>query len=181
MKSWPVVSHLPARHRTAIGQIVTRWAYFEWRLKQVAYKLLDVTPKQGRIAVREPRVVDYITMLEDLMELRGIETRMSLRHFRRSLEHTENARDWISHGIWIQNPRTKEMRLQLTKGSWRADPTKQKGVSRKKVPQSIPANPKRLKNVSLVIDTLISFADEMERDIDRALAATRSKPTEPRD
>ena len=55
MATYPVRDKLPISHTTEIGRIITRWAFLEWLLRQIAYLLLDLNPKAGRLAVRDPR------------------------------------------------------------------------------------------------------------------------------
>ena len=76
MKTFPVIKRLPTNYYTHIGRVVSRWAYLEWKLRRIVYALLQVGPKHGRIAVREPRVVDCIVMIEDLMFLEKMKTQL---------------------------------------------------------------------------------------------------------
>ena len=62
MPTYPVRRKLPVAYSTEIGRIITRWAWLEWELKRVAYTILEIGPKEGRLSVREPRAHDYLTM-----------------------------------------------------------------------------------------------------------------------
>lgn len=122
MAVYKVRRRLPTAHCTQIGRIVTRWAFLEWQLKNVAYVLLNVGPKEGRLAVREPRATDYVTMLEDLIRVRGINVPFAFKKYKDFLEILVNHRDRLAHGIWLKHPGFNEPVLQLTKGKWNPDP-----------------------------------------------------------
>lgn len=116
MGSFPVRDKLPVKYSTEIGRIITRWSMIEWHLKRLAYDVLKTDPKSGRVAVREPRVGEYITMIEDLLSIRGIKTEIDWKGIKKELEDIESFRNKIAHGIWVTHHRTKNPILQETKG-----------------------------------------------------------------
>ena len=73
MPTYPVRPNLPVAYSTEIGRIITRWARLEWELKRIAYTILQIGPKEGRLSVREPRAHEHLTMIEDLMRVRGLD------------------------------------------------------------------------------------------------------------
>ena len=85
MPKHKVRKRLPVAYSTEIGRIISHWAYLEWRLKNVTFALLDVGPKVGRLAIREPRASDYIGMFIDLMAVKGIEVSTDLKALKKLL------------------------------------------------------------------------------------------------
>ena len=122
MAVYPARYRLPVSYSTEIGRIITRWAYLEAVLRTTAYLILRVGAKHGRVAVREPRVVDYVTMLQDLMHLESLKTRVDLKTLKKSLEEIEALRHKLAHGIWLKHPSTKLPVLQIVKGSYPPSP-----------------------------------------------------------
>ena len=122
MPTYPVRYRLPVSYSTEIGRIITRWAFLEFRLKETAYMLLGVDPKVGRIAIREPRITDYIDMIQDLMHLKSITATADLKKLRKSLEKIQSFRDKLAHGIWMKHDTTKLPVLQVVKGSYISNP-----------------------------------------------------------
>src|SRR4051812_48071742 len=59
---------LPASMLRDIGRLIVRYAYIEQGLQAIIYKLVDVEPGIGRLAVREPgRLIDRFDLAIDLM------------------------------------------------------------------------------------------------------------------
>lgn len=177
MAEYKVRRRLPAAHCREIGRIITRWAFLEWRLRNVAYILLNVSPKQGRLAIREPRATDYLTMLQDLMDLAKVKVTADFAAFHKLLEVLGNHRDRLAHGIWIRHPDFKEPILQLTKGSWRPDPT---GPKAKRVisPEGALIRLRELREFVPLIDRAIDSSARLELEVSRALVRSRRKSRE---
>ncbi len=130
MPEYPIRYRLPVPYSTEIGRIITRWAFLEYRLKETTYMLIDVDPKVGRIAIREPRTTDYIDMIRDLMALKSLTTTVDLKKLRKTLEEIQIFRDKLAHGIWAKHDSTKLPVLQVTKGSYALKPGDQKTKAR---------------------------------------------------
>lgn len=69
----PITLDLPDSHFISIGKIVAHWTPVERLLQLMAYDLLDIGPKHGRVAVRSPRAEDGLNMIQQLMALEKIE------------------------------------------------------------------------------------------------------------
>ncbi len=125
MALYRVRTRLPARYNTAIGRLVSRFAVVEGRLRHVIYSRLEVNPKFGRVAVKNPRIRDSFTMIEDLMALREFTTTVRLKGegaLIPALEELERFRDKISHGVWVKHGATRDPVLQVTAGSYTEAP-----------------------------------------------------------
>jgi hypothetical protein len=115
----PVTIHLPPSISREIGRACTYHALIEWLLNRITYQLLGVSDLCGRIAVREPRITDRIDMIIDLMKIREIEVpEINLNELRGILGECSTKRDALAHGIWVKDPKTKQLFLRLSGGTW---------------------------------------------------------------
>ena len=172
--SYPPWYRLPASYPQQIGRFITRWAYLEWRLKQSAYKILDIGPKQGRLAVQEPRIKNYITMIEQLLRASKIHLSTDFKTLKTGLENLEIKRNAVIHGIWIKHPNFQTPVLQSTKGTW---PKKRRtpGESRKIQPEGIPVSADHIRQWVRSVDDANRLITIFEKELDHALQASRKK------
>lgn len=177
MAVYPVLERLPQRHRAELGHIIMRWAYLEWRLRQINYALLGIDPKEGRLAVREPRATDYLTMIQDLAELKRLPLRVDWKKLRKHLGELANHRDRLAHGIWLKIPGHRVPCLQLTKGTWQPQgggPT----YKAKADPVSVPVNVGDLQSVATAINSIIDYLGQVEGAVRSLLQASTGKSSE---
>ena len=69
MRTAAITTDVPAMMLREIGRVVVAYANLEYLLSEVIYLLLDVDPKRGRLAVREPRATDRLDVIQDLILL----------------------------------------------------------------------------------------------------------------
>jgi hypothetical protein len=107
--------NLPDEITTEIGIIMVRWAYVEYMLINMVWKLADVDPKVGRLTVRTPRAVDRLIMIRDLALLRGAK-KIELQPLKNMIEEIAGYRDLLAHGVWTHAE--NRWIVQLSRGSW---------------------------------------------------------------
>lgn len=134
MATLPIAKGLPANYAASIGRIISRFSYAEWLISFITYRLLEIGPKHGRIAVRTPRVEDGITMIEQLMFLNVIHTSTDVKALKKELKNIENERDMLAHGVWMRHPGFRTWHIQVIKGNWQPDPLSQP-ISRRIKPE----------------------------------------------
>jgi len=101
-----------------IGRIIVTWSHLENMLQRAIWDLAGVDEAIGRLAVREPRVTDRITLLCDLAGLRGLKLPPDLiKTLRKALEASGLIRDLLAHGAWGYDPIDKWMVIR-TRGSY---------------------------------------------------------------
>ena len=161
---------LPVSYSTEIGRIITRWAFLEWRMRETAYLLLDIGPKEGRLAVREPRATDYLTMLEDLIRLKSLKTKINFKELRKSLEATKSLRDGLAHGIWLKHGATKQPVLQIVSGSYPPTPGAQT-VKARIDPQAVEIRLQSLKDITREIDNLTLLISLLKHSVGQQLSS----------
>jgi len=115
----PLTLELPSSLYREIGRIVAAHALLEWTLSRIIYILLDIEPVHGRITIREPRTTDRLDMIADLMKLKNIKTGTDLPALRQLLEGCSTQRDWLVHGVWVQDDKYPGKNfLRIASGSW---------------------------------------------------------------
>lgn len=109
---YPAARKLPATYCTEIGRIIHKFAFCEMVLRTIAYNLMQIGPRVGRIAVRQPRVVDHITMLQDLEHLMSVDLKVDWKKLKEVLKEVESYRDRLTHGVWLEHPGSPSPVLQ---------------------------------------------------------------------
>ena len=122
MRTYPVRYRLPTKYSTAIGRMITRFAALEAALRNLIYALLELDPKMGRVAVRNPRIQESFTMIQDLMGLRSFTTTLDIKRLASDCKKLEQFRDKIAHGVWVRHSRSDLPILQVTAGTFPEKP-----------------------------------------------------------
>ena len=184
MEVTPIAQGLPTNFAASVGRIIARWAYVEWLLSQAIYDMLGIGPKQGRISVRTPRAEDCITMIEELLQSHRLALSENFGPAKTILRNAENKRNTLAHSIWLKVPKTKEIRIQVTKGNWNLGPNGK--VSKKVIPEGIPVNAALLASyrneVEIAVKTalhvrqVVILAMTALQDIQRERAQTDHQP-----
>ena len=95
---------LPPEYYTAIGQLVTRWAIIEFALVKLVCAALEIDLKEGRAAIRTPRAVEQIQMIENILLIKGAETDIDWTVVKEQLKEMEAFRNKLSHSVWVERP-----------------------------------------------------------------------------
>jgi len=113
----PAEYQIPDTFAHEVGNIIVRWAYLEQAVRRVAWDLLGVNPKIGRIAVRDPRLDDYLDMIVDLAYLKKIPLNTAdISSLKTKVNEVAQWRDLLGHGIWI--PNNGQWLIQRTSGNY---------------------------------------------------------------
>ncbi len=177
MREWKIVVDLPDAYAAAIGKVVTHWAYLERLLNTIAYQLLNVSPKHGRVAVRSPRADDMVTMIGQLMTLEKVTTTVDLPVVINAVRALKNGRDLIAHNVWVIDPETGSLLVQNLSGNWKPDPAGPK-ISRRITPEAVELGPEELAELKGAIEAACQAAIKLSLDIAAQLEASRKKPPE---
>lgn len=163
MGVYPIRRKLPASYSTEIGRIITRFSYAEHLLRRTTYRLLRLNPKQGRLAVREPRVEEHLTLIHDLAALEGLHLETDWKELKRVTKELEVLRDRLAHGIWIKHPGTKTPVLQVLSGS--NINTQQLHRKPRIDPIAVPLTLAELRRATKAIDTTIDYLSALNRKV----------------
>ena len=184
MPTFPVRKKLPVAYSTEIGRIITRWARLEWELKHIAYTILQVNQAEGRLSIREPRASEYLTMIEDLMQVRGLsistELKPHMKQAKKALEKLGNFRNALAHGIWIKRPETRLPVLQLPSGGLVKLPRTTKKLPKAKIePRALAIELSGLRAALRDIEELTRFIRAMRDELVVQVYASPDKPSQP--
>ena len=184
MPIFPVRRKLPTAYSTEIGRLITRWAWLEWELKCVAYAILQLGPKEGRLSVREPRAHDYLTMIEDLMRVRGLSASASLKPYlkpaKAKLIELGDLRNAVAHGIWIKHEGTHLPTLQLVSGSLLQSIKWPHPLQKAKIePRALAVELPGLRAAVSDTEQLTKMIQALRREIEEQLSASPGRPVPP--
>lgn len=144
---------IPAEFETEVGRIVVRWAYFEDLVQWIVWDLLHLDPPYGRIAAREPRVTDRLTMISELAGLRGIALGAKWKRIETATKALVTSRDQLAHGVWMQGA-DGFWHVEQTKGAHPKEAYQEK-ISRRVEPAALKVEITGLKNIAAGIERLI--------------------------
>ena len=164
IKKFPVARDVPDELLLKVGTIIAQWSYVEWLLRQIAYKLLDVDPKRGRIAIREPRAEQFITMFRQILQIDGTEEPKQFKELIPALRESKKYRDILAHGIWGIDPDSCDYAVQYTGGNWQPDPKSPK-ISRKITPVRMIVDMPVLEKISELITKTIDLTEECVNEL----------------
>lgn len=185
MPEYPVRHKLPAAYSTAIGRVITRWAWLEWELKRVAYAILEIGPKAGRLSVREPRAHEYLTMIQDLMQVRKLSISDKLKRHMKPVKDTlvqhGDLRNALAHGIWIKRDDTSLPVLRIVSGDLFRRVNLPSSLPKAKIePRALAIELRALRSMVDDIEGLIKFVQALRREIESQLAASHDTPASQR-
>ena len=182
MQVSPIIRELPPSYIAGIGLICFEWALQERAFRVITYELLNLGPKQGRVAVRSPRDEEQITMIKQLMGLEKITVdTVDLDGLAESIKALSKARDLVAHGIWLKS-KSGELMIQDLAGNWRPDPKGPK-VPRRIVPAGVIVREDDLQQLAATIRQTVALTEKAGREIREKLQASRKKnqPSPPED
>ena len=174
MAVYPVRYRLPTKYSTDIGRIITRWAFLEWRLRDTAYTLLDISQPAGRLFVIEPRANEYLTRILDLMNLNKMKTGVDTVRLKKNLKELLEHRNNFAHGIWLKHTETNLPTLQIVKGEFPPLPGHKK-VKAKIEPVSMAVPHQVLKNILKGIEWSTAQINRLRREIKEQLPPLQDK------
>lgn len=156
-----------------IGKIAFQYALFEYRLIRTCYTLLDISNKQGRIALREPRGIDLVDMVADLAELRELKIDFDFAALKTLASDLNSDRDKLAHGVWVYEKPHRRHYLIVTRGSWQPDKRQRGSVKRKIKPEGLHYEVHHLKQTSKEVTELARISIRLNRLIVREVRKQR--------
>lgn len=157
-----VVRDLPASLTREIGRVMVHYAHLEYRMSAITANLLGVSRTEGRMALREPRLKEWLALLVQLMRAKGLEPEIDIPTLQTAFEQATIQRDQLAHNIWCRNPKyPNRVFLRLIKGSWQ--PVKgQKGkTSRVIEPEGVEYDVDDARSLVALIDAAIEKLNEL--------------------
>ncbi len=138
MRTLPIARKLPRAIAYDIGRVTYAYSLLEHILRTTVYLLIEVDPKQGRLAVKDARGKEMVDLIRDLMYLDGERPAKEWwEDLRDAVESVRTERDQYAHGIWLHDRKTKQFLLRVTRGNWQPKGRNRK-VSRRILPEGVP-------------------------------------------
>lgn len=150
----------------AIGLVVSKHAYLETMLQHIIYDLVGVDDVVGRIAIREPRTSERLTLIEELSAYKEITLEQNIVSLlRKDLPKVAALRDNLAHGIFFQHPDTGETLIRELGGRWQP-PGVNKGSVKKRIhPPASKANADKIAEIAAIISAMIAACRKMRDEI----------------
>lgn len=129
MRELPVVAVIDEDYALIVGRVVTLFAYVEWMLRDIVYRLVNIGPKNGRIIVKDFRANEYPDLIATLAELNNIDIKFDAKTLSKLLDECESNRNMLAHSIWFKEE-DGGLSVQITRGNWPKNPRGQKTSKR---------------------------------------------------
>jgi len=152
---YPVRRKLPVAYSTAIGRIITRFALMESLIRTLTYTVLGIGDVQGRVAIRQRRVADDLTTIQDLAKLAKIDLEVDWVDLKKAAKKVESYRDRLAHGVWLKHDATDLPVLQDFSAAYTRGATAPQKP--KLTPLAVPIRIDQLRNISANIEQLIDI------------------------
>ncbi len=152
---------LPVMISRKIGQIITEYAYLDYRLKALTWRLAGVSDKVGRLAMRDPRPADKLDLIRDLLFLQDVEVdNAKFQTLKAALAEIDDIRDLLAHGVWTEEDGV----WSVVKFRGKVEDQSLHPIQRKRqlTPEGFTATPTGLSDTLQGIWNLISSVDSLE-------------------
>jgi hypothetical protein len=169
----PICTDIPANLSKRVGEIIIKWAAYECIIQSVVWALAGVDERIGRLAIREPRILDRIKMMEDLASLLGLEFDSAiLKQMKATSNAIESRRDLFGHAPWVK---TDDGFGVVSFRGKIADQT-MINRSRKINPERIAVTPSALMEISDQLDIAIKLARSILAEVQRFSSSRKESP-----
>ncbi|MFS2109640.1 hypothetical protein ACCC88_08130 [Sphingomonas sp. Sphisp140] len=155
---------LPDDLSAEIGRIIVRWATFEHLLQRIVTRLIGVTDAVARLAVREPRAIDRISLIRDLIELQTVKTDAeSFKKFRARAEANGLIRDLLAHGIWFFEDGL--WHIMYARGMYPVEDRGTQHPNRRVSPEARIVTLEEAQKVTMEINALLMSAEQLQQSL----------------
>lgn len=166
---------IPASLAKYVGRIIVSWAHLEYITQEAVWIALGVTPEEGRVAVREPRVPERLELIKTLADLKGVTIKKEwLQQLVKTTKAINRHRDLLAHGVWTQD-HDKSWKVVRMRGKWPENTTdhhKDKRVA----PEALGVTTDGLEKILQEIDKCIDAARNIRRALEQRLNEIDTSP-----
>ena len=118
----PLAHGLPSNIAASIGRTLVRHTYMESLQRAAVNLLLEISIKQGRVAVRLPQAKAYPKLIQTLLQFHGHYSNViKFKNLALALDAADNARNILAHSLIMKDPKIGKYRIQIVRGSWELD------------------------------------------------------------
>lgn len=173
MKRGALLETLPDDIFRAIGRVIFSHAVLENYLDGFAHAALEVSRKEGRIAIKSRGpLTERFDLITDLMKVHEATCAVEIKSLRNRIEDCSRQRDQLAHGIWVRIPDGRVM-LRVVKGSWQ--PVEGQKVKRLISPEGIEFDEQDGLMLAGFINQTSHILIEMSNEVLPQISASRSK------
>jgi hypothetical protein len=180
MKRGKPIEQLDDDRSLQIGRVVVRYSLLENILDSTVRDLLQVTHKEGRLAVKTGSILDRLDLIEDLLGLYGTTTSVDIDKLRERLTTIAQHRNTIVHGAWFLTDKD-EVRVRYTKGRWEKEPGAKKGIKRIIRPAGTPYTAEDGKALNNYIRDTLQIIEALTVEVRESHLRARQKQLEKAD
>lgn len=162
MRQFPVTLDLPDALRAWIGRIVSHWALAEWLQSGTVARLMGISRKEARVVLGD-RIGNCASKIKQLMEMKGLALPDDLSDLAGLLTKCENARNLLSHGVWMLDPGIKALCVQNPSGEWINKV--QGNVSKRKYPEAFVPTHEWLESTLKDMQRAIRRIEEIDKGV----------------
>ena len=174
-KITPELKRIDSKVSSRVGQFIVKFSYQEWLLSIIVYAALGVNHRQGRIAVRDPRMEDSFDMLVTLCRFAKIELPTTFAATKKLAKAMDEKRNLLAHGLWKESPTAPFLTIRQVSGTWQ--PNGKDRISRRVMPEPIPMSSQILDAWLVDMSRLIRETEAIQRCVVRQLLALQKKQT----
>jgi len=169
---------LPVTMCREIGRIIVRFAYVEHYLQGIIYMLVGVNRGIGKLAIREPRAIDRVELILDLIAVRDLipPPKLQSKDFKEALEDAEDIRNLCAHGAWTWSAPHEAWAVMVERGQWQGVP-KTDRVRRNKrlLPEGQIVRVSHLRTYVRGLDALALMLREIQANLEAQLKPSPQK------
>lgn len=176
-----VVHEIPDDLALLIGRVMVTFAKLEHKLTMLSGLLLQLNKAEVRIALRTPCAAERLEMILDLFSIKDIHPSIDVDRLSSAVVAAKSNRDLLAHSLWLKHPKTGELYVRMTHGSWPRNLTLGEKVTRAVYPQSIPCTTDDCRLALRQVEETLVQVDALGMELDLALDRFpgRFRPTAP--
>lgn len=159
---------LPATYHREIGRIIVRWAYYEHYMQRLLWAVAFAADAKGaalgRLAVREGKPEEQLSLLSSLSELRRITFDDAVfKRLKPRAPQVAEKRNLIAHGLWT-DPEGGGWAVQQTRGAWESSTDGPRG-KKKITPEGVIMKLEDLRAIGADVESLIVDAAALKNSL----------------
>jgi hypothetical protein len=112
---------LPSLMSRDIGRLIVRFAYLEQYLQHVIYMLAGTSAGIGRLAIRDPSLLDKVELLLDLIAAKGLRNPpVDFKELKKAIHDVQDMRNVCAHCTWTWSEKDDGWVALVARGQWEA-------------------------------------------------------------
>jgi hypothetical protein len=169
----PLMSDLPDKLASGVGNAIARHSYLDWMLGQVMYDLMEISIKQGRVIMKLPRPRVFVAAVKDLFEFHGLDAKFDFEDLAKKLELADCATRELTRSIYMRDTNSDSLSVQVVRSPW--DP----GPGGDLQPEAQVVDAKFLATKRKEVDDAVKAAEKLRALTDKLLLESHEQRAHP--